>query len=78
MSKKHTILMLACCLIGMGSVAAVLLFGIPINKVLFGLMILVCPLSHLLMMRFMGHADHDHPNTPVEPVKISPKILNEE
>lgn len=58
MSKKHTILMLLCCLIGMGAAAAILFFGVPVNRVFTGLMILLCPLSHLLMMKFMmkGHA----------------------
>ncbi len=62
MSKKHTILMLACCLIGMGAVVAVFAFGIPVNNVLLGLMLLLCPLSHILMMGMMGkeHREHDH------------------
>lgn len=60
MSKTHTILMLACCLIGMGAAAAFFLFGVPANKILFGLMLLLCPLSHILMMRFMNHGDAGH------------------
>ena len=59
MSKKHTILMLLCCLIGMGSAAAILFFNVPVNRVFTGLMILLCPLSHLLMMKFMMKG-HDH------------------
>ena len=57
MAKKHMILMLLCCLVGMGAAAAILLFGVPVNKVVTSLLILVCPLSHLLMMKFMmgGH-----------------------
>ena len=78
MSKKHTILMLACCLIGIGTAAAIFLFKIPSNNVLFGLMLLLCPLSHLLMMRFMGHQDHDHHQTPVDSAKISSKVIGEE
>jgi hypothetical protein len=78
MSKKHTILMLACCLIGIGAAAAIFLFKIPSNNVLFGLMLLLCPLSHLLMMRFMGHQDHDHQNTPADSAKITSKVIGEE
>jgi hypothetical protein len=58
MSKKHTILMILCCLVAMGAAAAILFFGIPVNRVFFFMLILLCPLSHLLMMKFMVHG-HD-------------------
>jgi len=60
MSKKHTILMLLCCLVGMGAAAAVLFFGIPVNRVFTVLLILLCPVSHLLMMKFMMKSGHEH------------------
>ena len=61
MNKKHALLMIACCLIPIAGFAAVALFGIPLNKVLFYGMLLVCPISHLLMMKFMAHGDqHEH------------------
>jgi hypothetical protein len=76
MSKKHMILMLACCLIGMGAVAAIYLFRVPTNSVLVGLMLLLCPLSHILMMRGMmgGHEnhDHDHSTTPLPEATAGP------
>lgn len=59
MSKKHAILMLLCCLVGMGAAAAIFFFGIPVNRVFTVLLILLCPLSHLLMMKFMMKG-HDH------------------
>lgn len=59
MSKKHTILMLLCCVVGMGAAAAIFFFGIPVNRVFTALLILLCPLSHLLMMKFMMKG-HDH------------------
>ena len=59
MSKKHTLPTLAVCLIGVGA-AVIVLPKLPGNTVLFVLMILLCPLSHLLMMRSMGHDGHDH------------------
>jgi hypothetical protein len=66
MSKKHKLIMLACCVIGMGSVLAVFVFQVPVNNVLFGLMLLICPLSHVLMMGMMGK-DHNHTqHTPAE------------
>jgi hypothetical protein len=60
MSKTHTLIMLACCVVAMGAAAAFFIFGIPVNKILIGLMILICPLSHILMMKFMGHSHEGH------------------
>jgi hypothetical protein len=78
MSKKHTILMLACCLIGMGGVIAVLVFKVPINNVVFGLMLLLCPLSHILMMGMMGHKDHEqHDHSQMDKHQSAPKTLGE-
>ncbi|MDP2964624.1 MAG: hypothetical protein Q8N39_01150 [Pelolinea sp.] len=58
MRKTHKILMIVCSLIAIVAVAAIFFFKLPVRNVAFGLMILNCPLSHLLMMKFMGH-DHD-------------------
>lgn len=60
MSKKHTILMLLCCVVGMGAAAAIFIFGVPVNRVFTAFLILLCPLSHLLMMKFMMNGGHDH------------------
>jgi hypothetical protein len=69
MSKTHKTLMIVCSLIAISTVAAIFLFGLPVKNVVFGLMILICPLSHLLMMRFMGHGhdgEHHHEAHPNE------------
>ena len=67
MKKSHMWLMILCCLIPVVGIVLVAFFKVPLNNVLFYGMILLCPLSHLLMMRFMGHdhsseqhAEHQH------------------
>lgn len=80
MSKKHVLIMLACCLIPLGFVAAILIFKMPVNNALLFLMVLLCPLSHILMMGKMGHGDragHEHHQPSETTSKPSPKELGE-
>jgi len=69
MSKKHTLIMLACCLLPVAALVLVAFIKIPISTVLFGAMLLACPLSHILMMKFMSHDHHEHQDTANLPVK---------
>ena len=57
MKKSHIWMMIACCLIPVGGLAAVYFFNIPVSKVVYFGLMLFCPLSHVFMMKFMGH-DH--------------------
>ena len=77
MKKSHMWLMLLCCLIPVVGILLVSVFKFPLNNVLFYGMILLCPLSHILMMRFMGH-DHSSPEQHAQhqhhaPALSSPK-----
>jgi accessory gene regulator protein AgrB len=58
--KKHAWLMLACCLIPLLALAAIFLFNVPINTIMLVGLALFCPLSHLLMMKFMPHDPAEH------------------
>ncbi|OGO49984.1 MAG: hypothetical protein A2Z30_00325 [Chloroflexi bacterium RBG_16_64_43] len=63
MNRKHAVMMLLCCLIPVGLLAAVVLLRIPLGSVLTFALVLACPLMMLLMMRTMGHdhgGAHDH------------------
>ncbi len=73
MSKKHALIMVACCLIALGAAAAVLLFKVPFNNVFIILMVLLCPLSHLLMMGTMKHGEHEHHQVPDKSALALPK-----
>jgi len=67
MSRKHALIMILCCLIPIGALAAVSIFRIPLGSVLtFGL-VLLCPLSMLFMMLSMGNQhDEAHHHMPIE------------
>ncbi len=65
MNQKHLMQMLAVCVavIVMG-VAMVTVFGVAANSAVFLGLLVLCPLSHLLMMRTMGSNHESMQNQP--------------
>lgn len=62
-NNKHTLLMLACCLVPLAAIGVVYLFHAGAGSALFYGLVLLCPILHFVMMRGMmgGHAHHnDH------------------
>ncbi|RPI33672.1 MAG: hypothetical protein EHM70_05265 [Chloroflexota bacterium] len=63
-NTKHVVLMVLCCLIPLAGLAAIRLFNVPVNGLMYFGLMLLCPVSHLLMMKYMmgeeGHASHNH------------------
>src|SRR5574341_2282521 len=60
MTKKHILIMLACCLIPLVALAAIFVFKIPATGVIYFGILLLCPVLHLLLMRNMMGPGHDH------------------
>jgi len=70
MTRKHMLLMLLCCLVPIGALAAIFVLQIPTSTVLIAALVLLCPLSHFLFMGSMDHDNavpaHEHLIAPVE------------
>ncbi len=76
---SHLVLMLLCCLIPIGLILAVALFGLslgPLTPYLPFAIVLLCPLMMFFMMRGMGH---EHETTDTHHMeKTAPQALTTE
>jgi hypothetical protein len=64
MMSKHTLVMLLCCVIPLIAFTALFIFNVPFNTALLFALVLLCPLSHLLLMKYMWNADAAHDEAP--------------
>lgn len=60
LNPKHTLIMVVCCLIPVTAFAAFFIFNVPLNTVILFALVLMCPLSHLLLMKYMWNAGATH------------------
>jgi hypothetical protein len=67
--QNHFLVMILCCAIPIVGILALSAFGV-LGSWAYFLMILICPLGHILMMRGMhsGHADSD-PHTEIKKIE---------
>ncbi len=57
--SRHMLIMVLCCAIPMAAIAVIAAFRIPLPDVLRYGVILLCPLSHFVLMSLMGQDKHD-------------------
>jgi hypothetical protein len=74
MNRKHALLMVLCCLIPLAGFAAISIFRIPANTVIYVALALACPAMHLFMMKgMMGH-NHDDASAHAHHQVEAPKV----
>jgi hypothetical protein len=62
--NRHIWIMVLCCLIPVAALGAIFLLKIPASQVITVGLILLCPLSHVLMMALGGHQHGSSTATP--------------
>lgn len=62
------------CFVGLGALFLLPALGISIGTLFTFLLVLLCPLSHFLMMRggHGGHGSHDHAESALE--RLAPRV----
>lgn len=77
MIKKHLVIMILCCLIPVAGLFALYLFQIPISPALWFGFMLLCPILHLVMMKYMmggEHHEHQHHTAPMPQKPVETKV----
>lgn len=62
MTREHLVLMLLGCALPIAALAAVFLFQVELGTTALLALLLLCPLSHLLMMGGHGQGKHQTPH----------------
>lgn len=57
--NRHLLLMVLCCLVPAAALGTIFILRIPASQALTYGLILLCPLSHVLMMGLMGRGQHN-------------------
>ena len=70
--------LVALCVLGMGAFFILPALGIALGSVLPFLLILLCPLSHLLMMRMGQGCGHNHDAEPSTPARKPNQVTAEQ
>jgi len=69
--NRYLGLMVLCCLIPLAALGAIFLLGVPVSNALGFALILLCPLSHLLLM---GRGGHEHGAIQSSPGFTAPEM----
>jgi len=75
MTRKHMLVLVLCCLVPVAALTAVVVFRLPVSSVLLFGLVLLCPISHVVMMALMGrdHASHGHSPAPRPSAQARPE-----
>lgn len=77
MNKKHIILMVLGCVVPIVIIFILFTIGIPLNNLLLFAIILICPLSHIFMMKMMmNHGNNNHINHTPESAQDYRRDIN--
>ncbi len=73
--KFNSSWLVALCVLGMGGFLILPVLGIGLGSILPFLLILLCPLSHILMMRAGKGCGHDHGSKDPTPARKPDQVI---
>lgn len=65
-SNKTVLLMIVACALPLLIIGVIYFLDLRLNLFAAAVLILLCPLSHILIMRYTEHEHHSHPGQPTE------------